>query len=58
MSITNISMSNYMKAAYLAKLMYEISLLSIIQKSLLRKSLTMRIRLRATLRDFDGLLIR
>ena len=28
-----------MNAAYLAKLLYEISLLSIIQKSLLRKSL-------------------
>ena len=54
MSITNISMYNYMNAAYLAKLTYEISLLSIIQKSLLRKSLTMHIRSRATLRDFDG----
>ena len=44
MSITNISMYNYMNAAYLAKLTYEISLLSIIQKSLLPKSLTMHMR--------------
>ena len=48
MSITNISMYNECKA-YLAKLTYEISLLSIIQKSLLPKSLTMRIRSRVTL---------
>ena len=39
-------MYNYMNAAYLAKLTYEISLLSIIQKSL-----TMRMRSRATLRE-------
>ena len=47
MSINNISMYNYMNAAYLAKLTYKISLLSIIQKSLLQKSLTMRMRSRA-----------
>ena len=50
MSITNINMYNYMNAAYLAKLTHAISLLSIIQKSLLRKFLTMRMRSHATLR--------
>ena len=55
MSITNISMYNYMNAAYLAKLMYEISLSSPSFK--LRKSLTMRMCSRATLRYMYSLIV-